>query len=37
MSNESRIREMKRKLLHEKNPVIRNIWKEHIEFLENNK
>ena len=37
MSNESRIREMKRKLLHEKNPVIRNIWKEHIAFLENNK
>lgn len=30
----SRIREIKRCLLHEKNEVLRKIYKEHIEFLE---
>lgn len=34
MSIESRIREIKRCLLHEKNEVLRKIYKEHIGFLE---
>lgn len=34
MSIGSRIREIKRYLLHEKNEVLRKIYKEHIEFLE---
>ena len=31
--NQSRIRELKRKLLHERNKYIREIYKDHIEFL----
>ena len=31
---EGRIRELKRKILHERNEVIRNTYKEHIEYLE---
>lgn len=34
MSNGTRIRELKRKLLHEKNKVIREIFIEHINFLQ---
>lgn len=34
MTNGTRIRELKRKLLHEKNEVIREIYIEHIKFLE---
>ena len=34
MSIGSRIREIKRCLLHEKNEVLRKFYKEHIEFLE---
>lgn len=37
MSIESRIREIKRKLLHERNPIIRDMWKDHIKYLELNK
>lgn len=32
--NESRIRELKRKLLHEHNQIIRNIYRDHIAYLE---
>ena len=31
---ESRIREIKRKMLHQRDSVIRNIWNEHIKYLE---
>lgn len=34
MSIESRIREMKRLMLHQRDKVVRDIWKSHIEFLE---
>lgn len=34
MSIESRVRELKRCLLHEKNKVLREIYIEHIKFLE---
>lgn len=34
MSIESRIREIKRCLLHEKNKILRKIYIEHIKFLE---
>ena len=33
MSIDSRIRELKRAILHEKNQQVRKIYKEHIEFL----
>jgi hypothetical protein len=33
MSIDSRIRELKRAILHEKNKQVRKIYKEHIEFL----
>jgi hypothetical protein len=32
--NESRIRELRRKILHEHNQMIRNIYREHIIYLE---
>lgn len=35
MGNESRVRELKRKILHERNKVVRDTYKEHIKFLEN--
>lgn len=31
---ESRIREIKRKLLHQKNKNTRQLWREHINYLE---
>lgn len=34
MSIDSRIRELKRKLLHQRDKVTRKIWLEHIEYLE---
>jgi hypothetical protein len=32
--NASRIRELKRKILHEHNQVVRNIYRDHITYLE---
>lgn len=37
MGNGTRIRELKRKLLHEKNKVVRDIYIEHIKYLQEQK
>lgn len=31
---ESRIRDIKRKMLHQRDALVRKIWREHIEYLE---
>lgn len=31
---EKRIREIKRKMLHQRDSLVRKIWREHIEYLE---
>ena len=33
MSIEGRIRELRRLMLHQRDKVVRDIWKSHIEFL----